>query len=52
MKPGATLLLAEPRGHVKPAAFEAELALAAQAGLAVVERPAVRGSHGALLRKG
>jgi 2-polyprenyl-3-methyl-5-hydroxy-6-metoxy-1,4-benzoquinol methylase len=51
MKPGATLLLAEPSGHVKEAAFEAELQDAAAAGLEVTGRPVIRRSHAALLKK-
>jgi len=51
-KPGATVLLVEPAGHVQPNEFETELQAAARAGLAVVERPAIRRSHRALLRKG
>jgi hypothetical protein len=38
MKPGASLLLAEPAGHVDEAEFAAELDAAAQEGLAVVAR--------------
>jgi SAM-dependent methyltransferase len=51
LKPGATLLLAEPSGHVKKAAFEAELQDAAAAGLEVTDRPAVPRSQAALLKK-
>jgi ubiquinone/menaquinone biosynthesis C-methylase UbiE len=51
MKPGATLLLAEPSGHVKDAAFAAELSLAGAAGLRVRGRPAIRRSLTALLEK-
>jgi cyclopropane fatty-acyl-phospholipid synthase-like methyltransferase len=51
MKPGALLLLAEPSGHVKQPEFDEELEAAAQAGLAVDSRPAVRRSHAALLKK-
>ena len=51
MKPGATLLLAEPAGHVKPADFAAELAQAAQAGLQLVERPAISRTHTAVFTK-
>ncbi len=51
MKLGATLLLAEPAGHVKPADFEAELKDAAAAGLEVVDRPSIRRSRAALLKK-
>jgi 2-polyprenyl-3-methyl-5-hydroxy-6-metoxy-1,4-benzoquinol methylase len=51
MKPGASLLLAEPSGHVKGATFEAELQNAAAAGLEVTGRPAIRRSQVALLKK-
>jgi cyclopropane fatty-acyl-phospholipid synthase-like methyltransferase len=51
MKPGATLLLAEPAGHVKKDAFDAELQDAAAAGLEVTDRPAIRRSQAALLKK-
>jgi SAM-dependent methyltransferase len=51
MKPGATLLLAEPSGHVKEDAFEAELQDAAAAGLKVMDRPAIPRSQAALLKK-
>jgi ubiquinone/menaquinone biosynthesis C-methylase UbiE len=51
MKPGASLLLAEPAGHVSQAEFNEELALAAEAGLAAVDRPSVRGSRAAILRR-
>jgi SAM-dependent methyltransferase len=50
-KPGATLLLAEPRGHVTPQEFDAELQEAAKAGFTVGERPSIRRSHAALLKK-
>lgn len=50
-KTGAGVLLAEPAGHVKADAFEAELKAAAEAGFAVVERPMVKRSHAAVLRK-
>ncbi|MGA2186571.1 MAG: class I SAM-dependent methyltransferase [Bryobacteraceae bacterium] len=52
LKPGASVLLAEPRGHVKPPDFEAELKLAAEAGLRVTDRPSIPRSHSALLTKG
>jgi tRNA A58 N-methylase Trm61 len=51
MKPGATLLLAEPSGHVKKDAFEAELQDAAAADLEVTDRPAIRRSQAAVLKK-
>ena len=50
-KPGAQLLLAEPAGHVKRPDFDAELAAAQAAGFAVLERPAVRRSHAAVLQR-
>jgi SAM-dependent methyltransferase len=50
-KPGASLLLAEPKGHVKAAAFESELEAAAKAGFEVIERPPIRRSLTALLKK-
>ncbi len=49
-KPGATLLLAEPTGHVKQKEFEDELRSAATAGFSVVDRPKIARSHAALLR--
>jgi ubiquinone/menaquinone biosynthesis C-methylase UbiE len=51
LKPGATLLLAEPSGHVKKTAFEAELKDAAVAGFEVIDHPVVRRSQAALLKK-
>lgn len=50
-KPGAHLLLAEPTGHVKTADFEAELRAADKAGFQLVDRPRIRRSQAALLRK-
>jgi SAM-dependent methyltransferase len=51
-KPGAGLLLVEPVAHVKAAQFETELQAAAKAGFVVVDRPAIRRSRAALLKKG
>jgi tRNA A58 N-methylase Trm61 len=51
LKPGAFLLLAEPRGHVKEAEFESELQSAAAAGLRSVDRLSIPRSHAALLQK-
>jgi ubiquinone/menaquinone biosynthesis C-methylase UbiE len=51
MKPGAILLLVEPAGHVTDANFQAELESAKAAGFEVTERPSVRRSQAALLRK-
>jgi len=48
---GGILLLAEPCGHVKQRHFDDELQAAAKAGFAVVERPAIRPSHAALLKR-
>jgi ubiquinone/menaquinone biosynthesis C-methylase UbiE len=50
LKPGACLLLAEPIAHVRAAQFEAQLALAAQAGFVPAERPSIRRTHAALLK--
>lgn len=50
-KPGATLLLAEPKGHVKATVFEAQLKAAAQAGFVRFETPTIRRSLTALLKK-
>ena len=51
LKPGGTLLLVEPTGHVNADEFEAELRAAAQAGLEVADRPSLRRSRAALLKK-
>lgn len=51
LKPGASLLLVEPRGHVSSDQFEAELAEGARAGLSLADEPSVRRSQAALLRK-
>lgn len=51
MKGSAAMLVIEPAGHVTEAEFNHELDLAAAAGLSLVERPAIRRSHAALLRK-
>jgi SAM-dependent methyltransferase len=52
LKPGGLLLLAEPAGHVDAEKFQKELDAARAAGLEVVERPAIRRSLAAVLRKG
>jgi hypothetical protein len=44
------LLFAEPKGHVKPPEFESELEAASQAGFNVVDHPAIRVCHAALLK--
>ena len=50
-KPRAGLLFAEPAGHVKAPVFEAELNAAILAGFELVERPAIRSSRTAFLKK-
>jgi ubiquinone/menaquinone biosynthesis C-methylase UbiE len=50
-KPGASLLLAEPPGHVKSAKFESELNAACESGFGLHSRPSVPRSHAALLQK-
>jgi len=49
LRPGGSVLLAEPRGHVKQAAFEKQLEIASAAGLDIADRPTVPRSHAALL---
>ncbi len=52
LKPGATMLVVEPRGHLKDGEFQAELALAEEVGFRVEARPATRRTLSAVLRKG
>lgn len=52
MKPGATLLFAEPAGHVGTADFERSCAVAAEVGLKLIARPTIWSSHAAVLAKG
>jgi SAM-dependent methyltransferase len=51
LRPGGRLLLLEPRGHVSRGTLDSELALSKRAGFRLVEEPAHRRSHGALLEK-
>lgn len=51
-KPGASVLVAEPAGHVKSARFEAELQAAFKAGFHLADRPAIRRMQTALLKNG
>lgn len=51
LKPGGTVLLAEPHHHVSPERFAGQLEAAARTGLALVERPPIRGSLTAVLRR-
>ncbi len=50
-RPGATILLAEPAGHVTSEVFEAEIQDAASYGLVLRSRPKIGRSHAALLSK-
>jgi len=51
LKSGGEMLLVEPSGHVKAQEFDTELQAAGKAGLSVIERPSIRRSQAALLRK-
>lgn len=51
LKTGARLLVAEPKGHVSPSAFEQTITQAEQAGLKMIKRPRVGHSHAALFAK-
>jgi SAM-dependent methyltransferase len=51
LKLGGVLLLAEPAGHVNAAKFQSELEAATAAGFAVTDRPVIRKSLAAVLRK-
>jgi SAM-dependent methyltransferase len=50
-KPEAGLLFAEPKGHVKPAGFQAELEAAIHAGFELAGHPTIPRSHAAFLKK-
>ena len=50
-QPGARLLLAEPEGHVKETDFDAELHAASRAGFELIDRPTIKRSYSALLKK-
>jgi SAM-dependent methyltransferase len=49
LAPGGRVLVAEPKGHVGPAAFESSLAAAERAGLRREPGPAIARSHTAVL---
>ncbi len=49
LKPGGTLLVAEPIGHVKPAEFKTTLRRAEQSGLVLTSQPMIRRSLAAVL---
>lgn len=50
LKPGARLLVVEPRGHVGEAAFEHSVAIARAAGLLPIAQPVVAWSRAVLFR--
>ena len=50
-KLGASVLFAEPSGHVKTSEFDAELRAASDAGFTVTERPVIQRNLTALLRR-
>lgn len=52
LKTGATCLVAEPKGHVRPKDFEMTIEMAQQEGLTVVERPSIARSRAVLLKRG
>jgi SAM-dependent methyltransferase len=51
LKPGARLLVAEPRFHVSPEQFRAELEAARHAGFSIAARPRIRMSHAVILER-
>ena len=51
LKPGSFILFAEPVGHVEAELWNAELEAASQVGLTVADRPDIRRSYAALLKK-
>jgi len=51
LRPGAVVLLMEPKGHVKDEKFASELEAACTAGLEASSQPAIRGNYAAVLRK-
>ncbi len=51
LKPDGSILFAEPAGHVKAALWDAELEAANHAGFIVADRPHIRRSYTALLKK-
>jgi ubiquinone/menaquinone biosynthesis C-methylase UbiE len=51
LKPGASCLIAEPRGHVPAADFEQTLSAAAEAGFEQIGRPAITRCKTALVRR-
>ena len=51
LKPGGCIYFAEPKGHVKPDAFEKSIDIAKRCGLLKISSLTVKGSHGAMLIK-
>jgi ubiquinone/menaquinone biosynthesis C-methylase UbiE len=51
LRPGGRCLVAEPKGHVSEKQFEETLEAARKTGLEPGERPEIRRSHAALLKK-
>lgn len=51
LKPGGRVLLAEPRARVEEHDFDGSLTLAKSCGFSVTERPAIHGTHAAVLTK-
>jgi ubiquinone/menaquinone biosynthesis C-methylase UbiE len=51
IKPGGSLLLAEPKGHVTKPKFEETISLAEGKGFGQSGRPKIRSSHAVLLQK-
>lgn len=51
LKPGASVLFAEPTPRVKPVEFQDELQAAERAGFTLVERPLVKAARAALLKR-
>ena len=51
LKPGGTLLIAEPKGHTSVADYQAAIGTARQFGLDMTGEPAIWGSRSGLLRR-
>jgi len=51
LKPGGTVLVAEPKGHVTREGFEASVSAAVQSGFEIVDKPIIRLSHAVLLSR-
>ena len=51
LAPGASLLVAEPSGHIGAAEFERTVATATENGFLVTDRPRIRCAHAVILTK-